>query len=69
MMDKILGQTETVFFYFNVLTFLKKLTIMTRVFLIFKYVLHKKDFTAQGLVTVRRPMSVFFLTNIGHLDV
>ena len=44
---------------------------MTRVFLIFKYVLHKKDFTAQGLVTVRYPTSVlyFFLTNIGHLDV
>ena len=33
---------------------------MTRVFLIFKYVLHKKDFTAQGLVTVRHPTSVFF---------
>ena len=43
---------------------------MTRIFLIFKYFLHKKDFTAQGLVTVRRPTSVcFFLNNTGHPDV
>ena len=43
---------------------------MTRIFLIFQYFLHKKHFTAQGLVTVRRPNSVFFffffLTNTGH---
>ena len=41
---------------------------MTMIFLIFQYFLHKKDFTAQGLVTVRRPTSVFF-TNTGHPDV
>ena len=34
---------------------------MTRIFLIFNYFLHKKDFTARGLVTVGRPTSVFSL--------
>ena len=33
---------------------------MTRIFLIFKYFLYKRDFMVQGLVTVRRPTSEFF---------
>ena len=38
---------------------------MTRILLIFKYFLHKKDFTAQGLVTDRRPAFVVFLLRLG----
>ena len=38
---------------------------MTRIFLIFKYFLYKRDFMVQGLVTVRRPTSEFFLLILG----
>ena len=37
---------------------------MTRIFLIFKYFLHKKDVTAQRLVTVRCPTSGFFYNKV-----
>ena len=32
---------------------------MTRIFLMFKYFVRKKDLTARGLVAVRHPTSVF----------
>ena len=42
---------------------------MTRIFLIFKYFLSKRDFMVQGLVTVRRLTSEFFFTDTGYPDV
>ena len=63
MVDKILGQINgSIFIYLNILIlYMSQLTTM--IFLIFQsiFFLHKKCFTARGLV--------IFFTNTGHPDV